>query len=174
MRKIITIFPLAAALFAGQAMADQNTISSLQEYCVALSEEQSTAITMAEGQPLIEAIAQLVATQPIQASTITVAAARSNLILADDIVAAAVQAAPGQEQEIRAAIEADKTNTFIKVSECIPSSEGPFFGIMDSETSAEVARVGTANLPASSTPSSGIGNSESSSEAVGIQIASPN
>lgn len=175
MRKIITILPITAALFAGQALAEQSTVKSLQEYCVALTEEQNTLLTLAEGQSLVQAIAQLVTTQPIKASTIAVATTRSHTSLADEIVAAAVQAAPEQEQEIRAAIQASKANTFAAVGPCTQNPDIPFTGFNDTETSAgEIARVGTANLPSSSIPSSGAGNSGATGAATGIQIASPN
>ena len=45
MRKTVTTLSLAAALFAGQALADPATVESLQAYGVPLTAEQTTQIS---------------------------------------------------------------------------------------------------------------------------------
>ena len=173
MRKIIIIIPITTALFVGQTLADQNTVNSLQEFCVSLTAEQSTALILTEGQPLVQVMVQLVTTQPVRASTIAVAATRSHATLADEIVAAVAQAPPEQVQEIRAATEASKANTFAAVSPCTQNSDIPFTGSNSTETSSgSIARVGTANLPSSSIPSSGAGSPGSTGQSGGTRITS--
>lgn len=106
MRKTLTTLSLAMAVFAGQAMADPATTASLQAYGVPLTAEQAAAITSAEGQQLVDAIAALIAAQPEMAATIVAAAIKVNPSLTDKIVAAAINAAPAQEQAILAAVKA--------------------------------------------------------------------
>ena len=105
MRKTLITLSLAAALFTGQAMADQATVDCLQTEGIVLSAEQTAAIGVAEGQELVDAIAALVAANPDQAAAIVRAAVRANPSLAEAIKAAATQAAPGQADAIAAAVE---------------------------------------------------------------------
>src|SRR5690606_509117 len=113
MRKTLTALSITAALFAGQAMADQATTANLQAYGVQLTAEQAAAITSAEGQQLVDAIAALVAAQPEMAATIVAAAIKANPSMTDAIVAAAIQAAPAQEQAILAAVKAAKESRIL-------------------------------------------------------------
>lgn len=128
MRKTLTTLSLAAALFAGQVMADEATVNSLQAYGVTLSAEQSAAIASANGQQLVDAIAALVAAQPEMAATIVAAAVKSNPSLKAAIVAAAIQAAPAQEQAINAAVAANDDNNIISAGAEVPSSSLPSIG----------------------------------------------
>ncbi len=107
MRKTLTTLAVAAALFTGQAMADQATVDNLQANGVQLSAVQISAIANAEGQQLVNAIAGLVAAQPSMAASIVAAAIQTNRSLTDAIVTAAIQAAPTQEQAIRDVLAAN-------------------------------------------------------------------
>lgn len=127
MRKTVTTLSLAAALFAGQALADEATLNSLQAYGVPLSAEQSTQIASAEGQQLVDAIAALVAAQPSMAATIVVAAIEARPSQADDIIDAAIVAAPDQEQAIRDAVAANGT-AISRSGATIPTSSLPSIG----------------------------------------------
>ena len=106
MRKTLTALSIAAALFAGQAMADQATVDNLNAQGVPLTAEQTVVIANAEGQALVDAIAALVAAQPNMAAAIVTAAVAANPELADAIQQAAVKAAPGQARAISAAVSA--------------------------------------------------------------------
>lgn len=125
MRKTLTTLSLAMAVFAGQAMADPATTASLQAYGVPLTAEQAAAITSAEGQQLVDAIAALIAAQPEMAATIVAAAIKVNPSLTDKIVAAAINAAPAQEQAILAAVKANKESRILSNGETIPGSSLP-------------------------------------------------
>lgn len=128
MRKTLTALSIVAALFAGQVMADEATVNSLQANGVQLSAAQNTAIANAEGQQLVNAIADLVAAQPEMAATIVAAAIQANASLTDAIVAAAIQAAPAQEQAIRAVVAANQKSRVISNGESIPTSSMPGIG----------------------------------------------
>lgn len=128
MRKTLTALSITAALFAGQAMADQATTDSLQAYGVPMTAEQAAAITSAEGQQLVDAIAALVAAQPEMAATIVAAAIKANPSLSSAIQAAAIQAAPGQEAAIKAAVAADQAGTAVSGGVSVPSSSLPSVG----------------------------------------------
>lgn len=128
MRKTLTALSLTAALFAGQAVADQATVNSLLANGVQLSAEQNTTIANAEGQQLVDAIAQLVAAQPDMAATIVAAAIRTNSSLTDAIVAAAIQAAPSQEQAILAVVAANGDSRVISGGASVPTSSMPSIG----------------------------------------------
>lgn len=104
MRKTFMTLSVAAALFAGQAVADQATLDNLVAAGVVLTEEQAAVIGAAEGQALLDAIAALVATSPEQAAAIVQAAVAANPGLASAIQAAATQAAPAQADAIAEAV----------------------------------------------------------------------
>ncbi|MDM1695110.1 hypothetical protein HX099_00275 [Thiopseudomonas alkaliphila] len=92
MRKSITALSLVAALFAGQAMADQATLDALQAAGIALTPAQAAVIADATGDELVAIIAELAATNPEQAAAIEAAAVQASPELADKI-SAAVKAA---------------------------------------------------------------------------------
>lgn len=161
MRKIITTLSLATALFAGQTMADQATVNTLQAYGVPLSTEHNSAIANAEGQRLVDAIAQLVAAQPSMAATTVAATMRSNPSLTDAIVAAAIAAAPGQEQAINDAVAANKKK-LLSTGESMPSSSIPAEKIRPRGTPSDARNAATGRAGADA----GVG--------VGAGLASPN
>lgn len=127
MRKTFIALSVATALFAGQALADQATADSLQAYGISMTAEQNAAIVNAEGQQLVDAIAQLVAAQPEMAPTIVAATININPNLSDAIVAAAIQAAPGQEQAIRNVVKANKGSA-LNNGASVPTSSMPSIG----------------------------------------------
>lgn len=108
MHKILITLSVAAALFAGQVLANQATFDSLQAYGIQLSAGQTTNITNAEGQQLVDAITQLIAAQPAMAATIVAASTQVNPSLSDATVAAAIQVAPAQEQAILDVVAANQ------------------------------------------------------------------
>lgn len=128
MRKTVTTLSLAAALFAGQALADPATVESLQAYGVPLTAEQTTQISNADGQQLVDAIAGLVSAQPAMAATIVVAAINARPSLTDDIVNAAIVAAPAQEPAIRNAVEANQGPLGPRGNTQVPTSSLPSIG----------------------------------------------
>lgn len=128
MRKTLTTLSLAVALVSGHAIADQATTDSLQAYGVQLSAAQAAAITSAEGQQLVDAIAALVSAQPEMAATIVAAAVNTNPSLSAQIQAAAIQAAPGQEAAIKAAVAAGQKSRILSNGEKIPTSSMPSIG----------------------------------------------
>lgn len=74
MRKTLTILAVAAALFAGQTMADHAAVNTLQASSVQLTAEENVATASAEGEGLVKAIADLIAAQPNMAAVIVAAA----------------------------------------------------------------------------------------------------
>lgn len=124
MRKILTTLSIATALLASYVQADQATVNTLQTYGVPLSAEQNSAIANANGPQLVDALAQLVAAQPVMAATIVAASIRSNPHLTDAIVPAAIAAAPEQEQAINDAVAASKKR-LVSSGQSIPSSSIP-------------------------------------------------
>lgn len=127
MRKTLTALSIAAALFAGQAVANDATLSQLRTCGVQLSVAQVTAITNAEGQQLVNVIAELVAAQPSMAASIAAAAVSANPGQADAIQAAAIEAAPAQEKAINAAI-ASGESCVGNSGEGLPTSSVPSIG----------------------------------------------
>lgn len=137
MRKTLTALSIAAALFAGQAMAGQETLSSLQSCAVSLSAEQSAAIANAQdSQQLVDAIASLITAQPSMAANIVAASVRTNPSLAGVIQNTAIQAAPAQEQAINSAVVASnevcspigKGSNLINGGASVPTSSVPSIG----------------------------------------------
>lgn len=124
MRKTLTVLSLAAALFAGQAVANETTLSHLRSCGVQLSVAQITAITTAEGQQLVNVISELVAAQPRMAGSIAAAAVSANPSQAAAIQAAAIQAAPAQEQAINTAI-ASGEGCAVSTGDNLPSTSLP-------------------------------------------------
>lgn len=88
MRKSLTALSLVAALFAGQAMADQATLDALQAAGVELTPAQAAVIADATGDELVAIIAQLAAANPEQAAAIEAAAIQASPHLSDQITAA--------------------------------------------------------------------------------------
>lgn len=127
MRKTLTVLSLTAALFAGQAVADDATLNQLRTCGVQLSVAQVAAITSAEGPQLIKAIADLIAAQPSMAGPIAAAAVSANPGQADAIQAAAIEAAPAQEKAINAAI-ASGESCVDNSGEGLPTSSVPSMG----------------------------------------------
>ena len=93
MRKTLTALSVAAALFAGQAMADQATLDSLHAQGVLVPGDHAAVIASAEGPALVNAIAALVEAMPHMAAQIVAAAVDANPQLALSITAAAANAA---------------------------------------------------------------------------------
>lgn len=85
MRKSLTALSLAAALFAGQALADQATLDALQAAGVVLTPADAAAVAEATGDQLVAIVAQLAAANPEQASVIEAAAIQASPHLADQI-----------------------------------------------------------------------------------------
>ncbi|MDY7219425.1 hypothetical protein TOI97_07575 [Denitrificimonas sp. JX-1] len=127
MRKTFMTLSVAAALFAGQAMADQATADSLAAYGVDAG-VHAEAIASAEGSVLVQALKDLIADQPAMAATIVAAAINANPSMTDAIVAAAIEAAPGQEQAIRNAVTAGQQGTVISTGASAPTSSMPSVG----------------------------------------------
>lgn len=130
MRKSLTALSLAAALFAGQALADQATLEALQAAGVVLTPAQAAAVAEATGDELVNIVALLAKANPEQASVIE---------------AAAIQASPHLEEQIRQAIQ-----------DALSPEQGPN------------GPTGTISMPTGSIPSAGGGGGG------GNPAASPN
>lgn len=85
MRKSLTALSLVAALFAGQAMADQATLDALQTAGVVLNEQQAAQVVAATGDELVALLAQLAVDNPSQAGLIEAAGIQASPHLADEI-----------------------------------------------------------------------------------------
>lgn len=125
MRKTLTALSIAAALFAGQAMADKATVDSLEASGIPVTAEQTATIAEAEGQALVNALADLIASQPHMAAAIVTAAIKANPGLTDAIEAAAIAAAPEYEQAIRNAVITGLLKEDMNDASLIPSSSLP-------------------------------------------------
>lgn len=97
MRKSLTALSLVAALFAGQAMADQATLDALQTAGVVLNEQQAAQVVAATGDELVALLAQLAVDNPSQAGLIEAAGIQASPHLADEIreaIRVALEGAP--------------------------------------------------------------------------------
>ena len=118
MRKSLTALSLAAALFAGQALADQATLDALQAAGVVLTPADAAAVAEATGDQLVAIVAQLAAANPDQASVIEAAAIQASPHLADQIKEAIRVALAG------VGLTPSGTNGITLPSNSIPSAGG--------------------------------------------------
>lgn len=135
MRKTFITLSIFAALFTGQAVAGEATLNSLQANGVPMTAGQtaemggiSCAQPVTSCSPLVASIADVVASQPSMAANIVVTAIKVNPELADHIVAAAIDAAPAQEQAIKNAVAGNNGSAMVNTGVTIPSSSTPSIG----------------------------------------------
>lgn len=141
MRKTFMSLSVVAALFAGQAFADQATVDNLQAAGVVMTAEQTAAIASAEGQALIDAIVALIQAAPEQAAAIAGAAANANPSMAQAIKAAATQAAPSQADAIAAAVaQATSPSAVGSSGASVPTSSMPSVGGSGGGSTAPASR----------------------------------
>jgi hypothetical protein len=98
-----TVIAAALAILASNAAhADPATADALKAANIEISAEQLQAISVAEGDVLVQLLGQLVQVAPEQATAIIGASVPQNPQLAGSIMSAVLAVAPTQANEIRA------------------------------------------------------------------------